>query len=69
MIRDAPAESAGNGICKSGPAWVALPICRITRGTWMERFLVGIDGSECGDRALSAAVAQARASDAQLLVC
>ena len=35
----------------------------------MERFLVGIDGSECGDRALSAAVAQARASDAQLLVC
>jgi len=35
----------------------------------MERFLVGIDGSECSDRALSAAVAQARAADAELVIC
>lgn len=35
----------------------------------MERFLVGIDGSECGDRALSVAVAQARAADAELVMC
>jgi len=35
----------------------------------MDRFVVGIDGSECGDRALSAAVAQARAADAELVVC
>lgn len=34
----------------------------------MKRFLVGIDGSECGDRALSAAAEQARAADALLLV-
>ncbi len=35
----------------------------------MERFLVGIDGSECGDRALSTAVAQARAAGAELVIC
>src|SRR6056297_1299856 len=35
----------------------------------MERFLVGIDGSECSDRALSAAVGQARAADAELVIC
>lgn len=35
----------------------------------MERFLVGIDGSDCGDRALSTAAAQARAADAQLVIC
>ncbi|HKL52808.1 MAG TPA: universal stress protein [Wenzhouxiangellaceae bacterium] len=35
----------------------------------MERLLVGIDGSDCGDRALSVAVAQARAADAELIIC
>ena len=35
----------------------------------MARFLVGIDGSDCGDRALAAAVAQARAADAELVIC
>jgi nucleotide-binding universal stress UspA family protein len=35
----------------------------------MERFLVGIDGSDCGDRALEAAARQARAADAELLIC
>lgn len=35
----------------------------------MERFLVGIDGSDCGDRALDAAVARARAADAEVLIC
>lgn len=35
----------------------------------MARFLVGIDGSDCGDRALSAAVAQARAADAAVVIC
>ncbi len=35
----------------------------------MERFLVGIDGSDCGDRALAAAAEQARAADAELLIC
>lgn len=35
----------------------------------MDRLLVGIDGSDCGDRALSAAVAQARAADADLVIC
>lgn len=35
----------------------------------MKRFLVGIDGSDCGDRALEAAARQARAADAELLIC
>lgn len=35
----------------------------------MERFLVGIDGSECGDRALAVAVERARAAGAELVVC
>ncbi len=35
----------------------------------MSRFLVGIDGSECGDRALDAARAHAASADAELLVC
>lgn len=35
----------------------------------MDRFLVGIDGSDCGDRALEAAARQARAADAELLIC
>jgi nucleotide-binding universal stress UspA family protein len=35
----------------------------------MERFLVGIDGSDCGDRALQAAARHARAADAELLIC
>lgn len=35
----------------------------------MSRFLVGIDGSECGDRALDVAREHARAADAELLVC
>jgi len=35
----------------------------------MQRFLVGIDGSDCADRALAAAAAQARAAGAELLVC
>ncbi|MDX1625526.1 MAG: universal stress protein [Wenzhouxiangellaceae bacterium] len=35
----------------------------------MKRILVGIDGSDCGERALEAAAAQARANDAELLVC
>jgi nucleotide-binding universal stress UspA family protein len=35
----------------------------------MKRFLVGIDGSDCGDRALDAAARQARAAEAELLIC
>lgn len=35
----------------------------------MERFLVGIDGSDCGERALSTAVEQARAAGAELVLC
>lgn len=35
----------------------------------MKRILVGIDGSDCGDRALAAARTQARAAEAELLVC
>ena len=35
----------------------------------MQRFLVGIDGSEGGDRALAEAARQARAAGAELLVC
>ena len=35
----------------------------------MKRFLVGIDGSDCGDRALDIAARQARAADAELLIC
>ena len=35
----------------------------------MSRFLVGIDGSECGDRALATARAHAEAAGAELLVC
>jgi len=35
----------------------------------MKRFLVGIDGSDCGERALSAAAVQARAADAELVIC
>ena len=35
----------------------------------MSRFLVGIDGSDCGERALDVARDQARAADAELLVC
>jgi len=35
----------------------------------MKRFLVGIDGSDCGDRAISVAAAQARAADAELVIC
>lgn len=35
----------------------------------MKCVLVGIDGSDCGDRAISAAVMQARAADARLVIC
>ena len=35
----------------------------------MKSMLVGIDGSECGDRALEAAALQAEASGAALIVC
>jgi len=35
----------------------------------MERFLVGIDGTECGDRALAAAARHAQAAEAELLLC
>jgi nucleotide-binding universal stress UspA family protein len=35
----------------------------------MKRLLVGIDGSDCGDRALKVAARQARAADAELLIC
>lgn len=35
----------------------------------MSSFLVGIDGSDCGDRALEAAAAQAEAAGAGLIVC
>lgn len=35
----------------------------------MKRLLVGIDGSDCGDRALAVAVVQARAADAELVIC
>jgi nucleotide-binding universal stress UspA family protein len=35
----------------------------------MKRFLVGIDGSECGDRALDTAARQARAAEAEVLIC
>lgn len=35
----------------------------------MERFIVGIDGSECGDRALAVAAQRAREAGAELLVC
>ena len=35
----------------------------------MSRFLVGIDGSDCGERALAVAREQALAADAELLVC
>ncbi|MCA1778059.1 MAG: universal stress protein [Xanthomonadaceae bacterium] len=35
----------------------------------MERFLVGIDGSECGDRALAGAARNAQFAKAELLVC
>lgn len=35
----------------------------------MKRLLVGIDGSDCGDRALGAAVDQARAGGAELVIC
>ncbi|NKI35040.1 universal stress protein [Wenzhouxiangella sp. XN79A] len=35
----------------------------------MSRFLVGIDGSDCGERALDIAREHARAAGAELLVC
>lgn len=35
----------------------------------MSRFLVGIDGTECGDRALEVAREHAMAADVELLVC
>src|SRR6056297_2464303 len=56
-------------ICKNIAAWVALPFDSIRQGSWMKRFLVGIDGSDCGDRAISTAVVQARAAGADLVIC
>ncbi|MGK7296434.1 MAG: universal stress protein [Candidatus Wenzhouxiangella sp. M2_3B_020] len=35
----------------------------------MKRFIVGIDGSECGDRALAVAAQRSREAGAELLVC
>jgi len=57
-------------ICKFDPAWVGLPRFVLNgMERKMSSFLVGIDGSECGDRALDAAAAQAEAAGAVLIVC